>query len=561
MARLLPNENPSNISLDPERAVAEALCEQFPPDVVVFHSYPWLRRERDLDKPNNRDVLREGEADFVVVHPRYGIAVVEVKGGHMLFDPATQRWDRHGATHAVKDPFTQASKNIRALEKQLVERSFGGDRQLPFSRVRCVVFPDCDFEGTLPQGAERSMLFGASDLATLGQKLDKLFRLQTFVPHNRLDKAVLDGITKALTSTFRLVPVLWREIEAQERRIFRFTEDQIRLLHFIESHPRATIEGVAGSGKTMLAIARARRFADEGKDMKVLFLCFNSMLADWLKAELPEEYHNRISIKHYHKLCSDWCIGAGLSWPQAESGEFWAGEAPSLLEKAIDLRPDERFDAVVVDEGQDFLTGWWDTVELINRKPMEGPLYIFTDPAQQLFQANNPARPDLGKPFVLPCNCRNTSAIAEACGKIIQKQIPVKKDAPKGRPPKILIARTPEAQRTEVENQVKEWLRPDGLKPHQRIAVVTRTSVENSSCAGMVQVGGRRLSSDLAQWREGKCVLITSLGKFKGLEADALVLVDAIKPDPDAGPQGFRPAHYYVACSRAKHLLTVLMRE
>ena len=549
----------------PERVVAERLCAQLPPGVVVFHSYPWLRKERDLDKPNNRDVLREGEADFVIVHPRYGIAVVEVKGGQMFFEPATQKWDRCGATHQVKDPFDQAAKNLHALEKQLEERSFPKhqySKGLPFSRTRCVVFPDCDYQGTLPAGAERSSLFGAKDLAHLGARVEALFRLEPFVPNEALDKATLQGITDALTSTFRLTPALWREIEEGNRLIVRFTEDQLRLLDFIDSYQRAIIEGVAGAGKTILAMTKARRFADEGKTKgkRVLFLCFNEMLADWLNAALPEDYRGRITIKHYHKLCSEWCKNAGLIWPQADRWEFWTDDAPRLLEQAIDLLPESRFDAVVVDEGQDFHTSWWDTVELINRKPMEGPLYIFTDPAQQLFQARDPSMPDLGKSFVLPCNCRNARVIAEACGKIIGKQIPVKQDAPAGQM-RIISAPTPESQRKEVERQVKEWVSSGAELGCHQIAVITRTSVEKSSCAGLGQIAGQRLSSNLADWRNGDTILLTSLGKFKGLEADALVLVDAQEPDPSAGPQGFRPAHYYVACSRAKHRLTVLMRE
>jgi hypothetical protein len=101
MARLFPVANSSEIELDPERRVAEALCAQLPKNVAVFHSYPWLRPERDL----RRTVLREGEADFVVVHPRYGFLVIEVKGGRLDFDPATQEWIRDGGRHQVKDPF------------------------------------------------------------------------------------------------------------------------------------------------------------------------------------------------------------------------------------------------------------------------------------------------------------------------------------------------------------------------------------------------------------------------------------------------------------------------
>jgi DNA helicase IV len=54
-------------------------------------------------------------------------------------------------------------------------------------------------------------------------------------------------------------------------------------------------------------------------------------------------------------------------------------------------------------------------------------------------------------------------------------------------------------------------------------------------------------------WKEGKAVLKTTLGKFKGLEADAVVLVNVPKIDAN-----FRKEHLYVAYSRAKHLLTVV---
>jgi hypothetical protein len=62
---------PALIELESERKIAEALVEQLPSKVVVFYSYPWLKPERDLDKPGSRPILREGEADFVVLHPRY----------------------------------------------------------------------------------------------------------------------------------------------------------------------------------------------------------------------------------------------------------------------------------------------------------------------------------------------------------------------------------------------------------------------------------------------------------------------------------------------------------
>ncbi len=78
MARLIPKIPLDDITLKPERDVAQALIEQLPADSVVYHSYPWLRPERH-DRGNT--FLKEGEADFVIVMPDLGLLVLEVKGG------------------------------------------------------------------------------------------------------------------------------------------------------------------------------------------------------------------------------------------------------------------------------------------------------------------------------------------------------------------------------------------------------------------------------------------------------------------------------------------------
>jgi superfamily I DNA and RNA helicase len=370
----------------------------------------------------------------------------------------------------------------------------------------------------------------------------------------------LDAITRALTSTFRLVPALWAEIEDQERRLFRFTEDQLNVLKLLQSHPRAAIQGVAGSGKTVLALSKARAFADEGK--RVLFVCFNELLASWLRSQLPDVYKNAITILNYHKLCSEWVKAASMTWPiVADEPEFFRSDAAQLLEQAIDFRQDLCFDAVVVDEGQDFQPSWWDTIELLNKRPTEGPLYVFYDPDQQIFNDSIGSMPDLGEPFFLPVNCRNTERIAARCGSIIGKDIPVNHGTPSGRSPRFIHSPTKADQSRAVEQQVSDWVsNSGGLRP-DHIAIVTRGKAESSSVSNLRTIAGVPVVDDLASWKGGAGVLLTSLYRFKGLEADALILVDVDRPDPNAAPPGFRPEHFYVGCSRAKHLLTIISRS
>jgi hypothetical protein len=134
---------------------------------------------------------------------------------------------------------------------------------------------------------------------------------------------------------------------------------------------------------------------------------------------------------------------------------------------------------------------------------------------------------------------------------LIGKEIPVRPGSPEGREPLILKVGSGSAQAQAAEKQVKTWLH-DGLKPHQ-IAVVTAKRAEAGCLHGKANLAGVPLTDDLGQWRSGKAILVSTVGKFKGLEADAMVLTDV----PPFGPN-FRKEHLYVAYSRAKHLLTVV---
>ena len=67
--------------------------------------------------------------------------------------------------------------------------------------------------------------------------------------------------------------------------------------------------------------------------------------------------------------------------------------------------------------------------------------------------------------------------------------------------------------------------------------------------------GHIRLVQEHEEWQSGNGVLLTTHRRFKGLEADAIVL--AGMPTPGSTPT-YSQADHYVACSRAKHLLEII---
>ena len=558
MARLIPDVDVESIGIKPERDVARALIDTLPDNVSVYHSYPWLNADRD-DR-NRKQRLREGEADFVILIPEIGFLILEVKGGWIEFDPENRSWGRrlpNGGLRSIKDPFEQARTNTHVIKEKIVQTSFPGENLPPCTFGYSVVFPDCEYHGSLPPGCENATIMTAKDLPFMAQRIPSTLRKWC-----RIDKPIpmngdqLTGVKRGLNSNFRLIPLLSRQIEEDEEKLVQLTDEQARLLDYIQNHKRCRIEGVAGSGKTLLAIEQAKRFSDHG--MKTLFVCYNKALAQWLRNSLPLNDHQHIDIYHFHGLCKDICSLARLPFspPSLNVDAFFRNEAPSLLLDAIEIIG-PRYDAVVVDEGQDFDPDWWLPLELMCNEEEKAPFFLFYDPAQNLF-VDDPGLPDLGNPFALSINCRNTRQIAKTCSAIRKMDIETHKMAPEGK--KVTTHLCPDAERQyrKSESILKE-LRKNGLGPTQIVIQSPfRKSGPTSSFKSFKKIGGFSIVTDTRRWKSGEGVLFTTIRAFKGLEADVVIMVDLPEFEKT---NVFTRNDFYVGASRAKHVLEILARN
>ena len=556
LARLIPKVDVEEISVKPERDTARFLVDQLPNDCAIYHSYPWLKTDRN-DRGNT--TIKEGETDFVIILPSHGMLILEVKGGEITYDEDTREWNRvlgNGRLKPIQDPFEQASRNTHYLENAIKRRGYQGANSLPFTYGYAVIFPDCEYKGPTPVGSEPAIIFSASDLPFLDRRittaLNQWSRRDKPKPLSADD---INKINKAISPSFDLLPVLFRKLEEQEEKLFRLTKEQQRMLEVLGHRQRACIEGVAGSGKTMLAQAQAEKFADAGKT--VLFVCYNKTLAKWINDSIADEYKSLITVNHFHGLCADWVRKAGMSFspPNKGSNEFWQDEAADLLMDAIDMVP-EKFDAVIVDEGQDFYPNWWMPLEMINSVGDEGAMYIFYDPQQNLYVDQKSSMPALGDPFNLPTNCRNTRSIAAKCSEIINVEIPTREEAPQGQNPTEFTLNDTDIK-SRLERYISEWVGDGKLKSSQ-IAILSPIKKKGSSIRGLDSIKNIKIIEDVDLWKKDEGVLYATVKSFKGLEADAVVLIDVPKDDASSF---FTQSNYYVACSRAKHLLVILHKE
>jgi hypothetical protein len=225
-------------------------------------------------------------------------------------------------------------------------------------------------------------------------------------------KSAVDALVDLLAPTRKLQPRVADIFERERRKIDELTQTQFRILRQLRTHRRAAIVGGAGTGKTMLAMEKAQQLADSG--FRVLFLCFNKHLAGWVATNLK---HPSILVTTFHGLVGHTGGWAGLNKGRDMGWDEFTEKAPDLLMDylAIIRTPksgaqDKLFDAIIVDEAQDFEDTWWLPLPDLLKDPEQGIFYVFFDNNQRLYaQISN--IPMEGEPFYLDENCRNTRHI------------------------------------------------------------------------------------------------------------------------------------------------------
>lgn len=315
------------------------------------------------------------------------------------------------------------------------------------------------------------------------------------------------------------------------------TNTQIRVLGQLGRNRRALIMGSPGTGKTILAVERARRLAESG--FEVLLTCFNEPLSLHLQTQATDI--ERVHAMTFHSLCFKLCNQAKVELPREPDADWWTNEAPERLMEAAG-RLGASFDAIVVDEGQDFSPEWLDALQLLLRDPDEGPFYLFAD-SQQALYCRNWAKPGGWPEFELDLNCRNTLPIAERVAAVYGDEL--KTLGTTGPAPVFTTGKY--GRWGELVLRIADRLLTDGgLEPHQVTVLATDKHLVDElrdlavSQASLVALG-----------QHG--VVCETVHRFKGLESDVIVLVLTSSGDTDID-RGLA----YVGMSRARTMLFVL---
>lgn len=509
-----------------EQCVWEALRAQLPEDAVLISG----------QRITGDEV--EAELDLLVLWPGVGNAVIEVKGGEVSVRNGQWHQSGRGGAHRLKrSPLEQARSGMHALLDYLAPRlSRGGGRTTFFAALPYTRLPG---DWDVPD-APRDRLFDRTDLDGIAGRLNQVLRRSTQA-YRPPDASTVELIVKNLRRTHLSqcnVQDLARELEDSGNQL---TREQERTLSLLRWQHRAQITGGAGSGKTHLAMLKARRLTRDGH--RTALVCYSRGLARYfelMSRAWPEE-ERPAYIGLFHRLPVEWGAEPG----EDDDPDYWEHRLPQRLRELAAARPDgDRFDAIVVDEGQDFGELWWEALVQCLEDPDRGVLFVFTDEHQRIFDRDGHAPIDLN-PFPLDDNLRNTATIARAFAPLAREP----QRCRNGEGPAVRFVDVEPGAVLELADDAVVALQDEGWDPG-RIALLT-TGRRHPVQREIVDTEGFGAYWD-GHFAEEDVFYGHVLG-FKGLERSAVVL--AVNGFQDM----VRAQHMvYVGMSRARSLLVVV---
>ena len=282
--------NPDVLELDyteseAEIYVYEELRRQLDDSFHVFHSVTWT---------GDRNI--RGECDFVIFSKDQGFITLEVKGGKIeMVDNTWYSVTRTGERFRIKDPIRQARYAqwaFRDLYKNFFHDHFSGI----FTWAVC--FPESSFGPDMHhKDLNRYNVLHAGNLSQIRGWTEELFR---YTRPRDGEKSLAGKEAENFLSLFHVSMKLPRSIlftlHKQKEALENINQFQDYLLELFDDKNRVGFQGAAGTGKTWIALKKAVRLAERGKE--TLFLCFSNNLEEYIRGRIGAFKNLRVTTFH-----------------------------------------------------------------------------------------------------------------------------------------------------------------------------------------------------------------------------------------------------------------------
>lgn len=479
-----------------------ALAEQLPDDYAVYHGVHWTRIEKGMSA--------YGEADFIVLAPSGRTLLIEQKSGFLGETPEGLVKQYQGKAKNVRN---QILRNVTSLANRFDKEA---DRLSIDYLLYC---PDYHVRQPALAGIEPARIVDASRRGQLAATIREVLPLTEEAPQRA-------KVARFLGDVLELIPDASTMIGDAGQMVTRLSGGLATWARQLEFSPfRLRVTGTAGSGKTQLALAEFRAALEAGKSP--LYVCFNRPLADHVQRILPPG--GRVAT--YHQLADSLLREQGTP-PDYRDPGVWKVLEQALLQ--ADIPEAFRFDAVIVDEGQDFSEEWRDGV-LRLLKPGGRAVWL-EDPLQNLY-GRAPVALDGWVTLRSGANFRSPRDVVGLLGRLSGQAVGalgIEAASPFASADIEILSYhdgDPAAMFDKTKQGIKACLGAGFARSD--IALVSFRGRGNSALLGLDQLGPHRLRSFTGAYdwfghpvmREGD-LLVESVYRFKGQSAPAVVFTE-----------------------------------
>jgi DNA helicase IV len=399
--------------------------------------------------------------DFIIMHPRRGIIILEVKDWKLSTIRTMNQYETelliHGQIVKQKNPLEQARDYATAVvdilksDTQLIwgEGRYRGKLLFPWAcgialtNITRKEYEQTDlgevidsrwiiFKNEMTEGADamafQELLWGMFPFNAQGMlSLPQIERVRWHLfPEIRLPYKQA-SLFDALDDEPQVLPDILRVMDLQQEQLARSLGDGHRVIH-----------GVAGSGKTLILGYRAEHLA-KACTRPILVLCYNKVLAHRLQQWMQVKgIADKVHVYNFHAWCHKQLVAYKML-PDAfnpKTQEDW-DELVDTVIRQVDrgMIPSGQYDAVMIDEGHDFRPDWLKlVVQMVN--PHSNSLLVLYDDAQSIYDTRKSGKFSFksvgiqaqGRTTILRVNYRNTDEILKFAA-VFVRQLLTQEDA------------------------------------------------------------------------------------------------------------------------------------
>jgi len=531
-------------------------------DWIVLHSLDTARHVRQI----------EGEADFIVLVPGHGVLCLEVKAGDVKRREGMWIY-KHGTERkkVSRSPFKQASEAMHSIRNYVVGKNAMLGGVLFFSAVAFtkIEFSEASAEwhewqyvaknetNRLPVSTWCKEILRRAHKHVSTRPTSGWYSASSAKPSSKQ----IDSIAKILRPDFDYFRLPREEIDELDEELLRYTENQFDALDALEENPRTLFKGLAGTGKTLIALEASRRAAADGK--RVLFLCFNKLLGNWLKEQTKMIADDTGGETRCGTLHSVLLATAECDVPNPAGSQFWQDALPAMaIEKNLESENENGvYDVIIVDECQDFNSeNYFDFLDLsLSGGLSAGRWVFFGDFDKQAVYGKSLDIPELLRSrcpsltvFRLTDNCRNVFPVAKSIEFLCSPEPSYKHILHQGSAAEIGVHFFSNVvdQQKKLLNELSRLLRVFEAGE----IVVLSSRAEKDCCAAQIAGDADIDLQALSEGGESDKIRFGSIHAYKGLEAGAVVVTDIGSISTD-----YEQSLLYVGMSRARQQLVLLL--